>query len=40
MINYRSDETVIMTGPAEFICEGTVDDEYIEKAKEYAICRS
>lgn len=40
VINYRSDETVIMTGPAEFICEGTVDDEYIEKAKEYAICRS
>jgi len=40
IINYRSDETVIMTGPAEFICDGSVDDEYIEKAKEYAVCRS
>ncbi|MBQ6180996.1 MAG: diaminopimelate epimerase [Ruminococcus sp.] len=40
VINYKSDGTVIMTGPAEFICDGTVSDEYIEKAKEYAVCRS
>ncbi|NLT08859.1 MAG: diaminopimelate epimerase [Ruminococcus sp.] len=40
IINYKSDGTVIMTGPAEFICDGTVSDEYIENAKEYAVCRS
>ena len=33
VINYKSDGTVIMTGPAEFICDGTVSDEY-------AVCRS
>ncbi|MBR2283704.1 MAG: diaminopimelate epimerase [Ruminococcus sp.] len=40
VINYRTDGHVIMTGPAEFICEGTVEDEYIEKAKENVVCRS
>ncbi len=39
-ITYQSDETVLMTGPAEFICDGTVDDKYIEDAKENAVCRS
>ena len=39
-ITYKSDETVIMKGPAEFICDGEVKDEYIEKAKENVVCRS
>ncbi|MCR5111111.1 MAG: diaminopimelate epimerase [Ruminococcus sp.] len=39
-ITYKSDETVIMRGPAEFICEGTVEDEYINKSKENVVCRS
>ncbi|MCM1132606.1 MAG: diaminopimelate epimerase [Ruminococcus flavefaciens] len=33
-ITYKSDETVMMTGPAEFICDGTVDDKYINLMKE------
>lgn len=39
-ITYQSDETVLMTGPAAFICDGTVDDKYINEMKEYAVCRS
>lgn len=39
-ITYQSDETVLMTGPAAFICDGTVDDKYIEDAKENVVCRS
>lgn len=39
-ITYQSDETVLMTGPAAFICDGAVDDKYINKMKEYAVCRS
>ncbi len=39
-IIYKSDETVLMTGPAEFICDGTVADEYIKKAKENVVCRN
>ena len=39
-ITYKSDETVIMKGPAEFICDGEVKDEYIEKSKENVVCRS
>ena len=39
-ITYKSDETVIMSGPAEFICEGKVEDEYINKSKENVVCRS
>lgn len=39
-ITYKDDETVIMNGPAAFICDGTVDDEYIENAKENVVCRS
>ena len=39
-ITYRSDETVIMTGPAAFICDGSVKDEYINEMKENVICRS
>lgn len=39
-IIYRSDETVLMKGPAAFICDGTVDNEYINESKENVICRS
>lgn len=39
-ITYNSDGTVIMKGDAEFICNGTVDDDYINNAKENVICRS
>lgn len=39
-ITYKDDETVIMNGPAAFICDGTVDDEYINNAKENVVCRS
>ena len=39
-ITYKSDETVIMRGPAEFICDGTVEDDYINKSKENVVCRS
>lgn len=39
-ITYRSDGTVMMTGPAAFVFEGTVDDNMIEEAKEEAVCRS
>jgi len=39
-ITYRSDGTVMMTGPAAFVFEGTVDDKMIEEAKEEAVCRS
>lgn len=34
IIKYKSDGTVIMTGGAEFICDGIVDDEYIKKMEE------
>lgn len=33
-ITYKSDGTVMMTGPAAFICDGTVDDNYINEMKE------
>lgn len=39
-IVYRSDETVLMKGPAAFICDGIVDDQYINELKENAVCRS
>lgn len=39
-IIYRSDKTVLMKGPAAFICDGTVDNEYINESKENVICRS
>lgn len=39
-IVYRSDGTVLMKGPAAFICDGTVDDQYINELKENAVCRS
>ena len=39
-ITYKSDETVIMRGPAEFICEGKVEDEYINRSKADVVCRS
>ena len=39
-ITYKSDGTVLMTGPAEYVFEGTVSDEFINKAKENVICHS
>ena len=39
-ITYKSDGTVLMTGPAEYVFEGTVSDEFINKAKENVVCRS
>ena len=39
-ITYKSDGTVLMTGPAEYVFEGTVSDEFISKAKENVVCRS
>ncbi len=39
-ITYKSDGTVMMTGEAEYICEGTVSDEFINRKKENVICRS
>ncbi len=33
-ITYKSNGTVMMTGPAAFICDGTVDDNYINEMKE------
>ncbi|MDE6664739.1 MAG: diaminopimelate epimerase [Ruminococcus sp.] len=39
-ITYKSDSTVMMTGEAEYICEGTVSDEFINEKKENVICRS
>ena len=39
-ITYQSDGTVMMTGPAAFICDGTVSAEFIEEAKENVVCRS
>ncbi|MBR6385041.1 MAG: diaminopimelate epimerase [Ruminococcus sp.] len=33
-ITYQSDETVIMTGGAEFICDGIIEDDYIRKMEE------
>lgn len=39
-ITYRSDGTVMMTGPAAHVFDGVVEDEFIEKEKENAICQS
>ena len=39
-ITYKTDGTVLMTGPAEYVFEGTVSDEFINKAKENVVCRS
>ena len=39
-ITYKSDGTVLMTGPAEYVFEGEVSDEFINKAKENVVCRS
>lgn len=33
-ITYQSDGTVMMTGTADFICDGVVDDDYINTMKE------
>jgi len=39
-IVYQSDGTVMMTGGAEYVFEGTVSDDFISEKKEYAVCRS
>lgn len=39
-ITYRSDGTVMMTGPASHVFDGVVDDEFIENEKENAVCQS
>lgn len=39
-ITYRSDGTVMMTGPAARVFDGTVEDEFIEREKENAVCQS
>lgn len=39
-ITYRSDGTVMMTGPAARVFDGTVEDEFIERKKENAVCQS
>ena len=39
-IIWKNDGTVLMTGPAEYVFEGNVSDEFIAKEKENVICRS
>lgn len=39
-IIWKSDGTVLMTGPAEYVFEGNVSDEFIVKEKENVVCRS
>lgn len=39
-IIWKNDGTVLMTGPAEYVFEGNVSDEFIEKKKENVVCRS
>ena len=39
-IVYQSDGTVMMTGGAEYVFEGTVSDDFINEKKEYAVCRN
>lgn len=39
-ITYRADGTVMMTGPAAHVFDGTVEDEFIEREKENAVCQS
>ncbi|HEZ7987177.1 MAG TPA: diaminopimelate epimerase [Ruminococcus sp.] len=39
-ITYRADGTVMMTGPAARVFDGTVEDEFIEREKENAVCQS
>ncbi len=39
-IVYKSDGTVLMTGPAEYVFDGNVSNEFINKAKENVVCRS
>ncbi len=39
-IIWKNDGTVLMTGPAEYVFEGNVSDEFIAKEKENIVCRS
>lgn len=39
-IIWKNDGTVLMTGPAEYVFEGNVSDEFITKEKENVVCRS
>lgn len=38
-ITYQKDGTVIMTGPATYVFEGTIDDKFLQKEMECVICR-
>ena len=38
-ITYQSDGTVMMTGEAEYICDGNISEEFINSKKENVICR-
>ena len=39
-IIWKNDGTVLMAGPAEYVFEGNVSDEFIAKEKENVVCRS
>lgn len=39
-IIWKNDGTVLMDGPAEYICGGIVSDEFINSKKENVVCRS
>ena len=39
-ITYKSDGTVMMTGEAEYICDGNISEEFINSKKENVICRN
>lgn len=39
-IIWKNDGTVLMDGPAEYICEGVVSEEFINSKKENVVCRS
>jgi diaminopimelate epimerase len=38
-ITYKEDGTVMMTGPATYVFEGTISDEFINNLKENVVCR-
>lgn len=39
-ITYQSDQTVIMTGEAEYICDGFISDDFINSKKEFVVCQN
>ena len=38
-ITYKADGTVLMTGPASYVFDGTVSDEFINSQKENVVCQ-